>query len=68
MIEQNGWNLDLNLKYQKICFCSTYSQVNHEVLALERFLPFYHQREEVMGLVVLQEECSLNGSFLFQGI
>lgn len=47
---------------------NTYSQVDHEVLALAGFLPPYHQREGEVWLMVIKEERALNGSFLFQGI
>ena len=53
---------------KKVWFWNTYSKVNDKILALEGFLPFYHEREDEMWLMVIKEECTFNGSFLFQGV
>lgn len=67
-LEENGWNSDLHVTGQKYDLWSTYSKVNDEILTLEGFLPLYQQREDEMGLTVVEEESSFDGSFLFQGI
>ena len=53
---------------KKVWFWNTYSKVNDKILALEGFLPFYHEREDEMWLMVIKEERTFNGSFLFQGV